>query len=116
MTTKNLLTASLLTASLLVTGTVFANTEWNSGNKTIYTDAYTSEAAAYEAGFDIIDDLSQSSRNELKSFLRIRGRGVRDIEIDQTKVQIEAFATDRNLLQYRALVSIDYKYEAREDD
>jgi hypothetical protein len=41
---------------------------------------------------------------------------VRDIAIDDTQVSVEEFAVTRGEIQYRAVVDVDYHFDAKERD
>jgi archaellum component FlaF (FlaF/FlaG flagellin family) len=105
--------STTIAAALLISSATFAGT----GSVVLYTDYYDSASAAYEAGFDVVDNLSQASQGQLKQTLKTYNDGViRNISIDETKVKVEEVAVARDDFQYRALVDIDYEYDGGSDD
>lgn len=102
-----------IAATLLISSATFAGV----GSATLYTDSYSSASAAYEAGFDIIDNLSQASQGELKQALKTYNEGVvHNIEIDETKVKVEEVAVARDVFEYRAMIDVDYEFDGGNND
>ncbi|TCS40200.1 DUF3316 domain-containing protein [Reinekea marinisedimentorum] len=107
--------SSAIAAAVLISSASFAGS--NSGSTTLYTGTYDSASAAYEAGFDVIDDLAQASQGELKSTLKTYNEGVvRNLSIDDTKVKVEEVAVARNVYQYRAMIDVDFEFDGGSDD
>ncbi|TXR51921.1 DUF3316 domain-containing protein [Reinekea thalattae] len=116
MNTKTLLTAATLSASLLFSTAAFANFEAATDSEVIYTDAFSSESAAYNAGFAVIDQLSDASQSELRTELHAYGADIRDLNVENTTVHVQKFATAPDNIQYRAVIDVDYSFQERQDN
>ncbi|TCS40467.1 DUF3316 domain-containing protein [Reinekea marinisedimentorum] len=110
----NLLTTAMTTVVLISAASIAsANTEYTS--KSFYSDSYTTEAEAYNAGFDVVDNVTQASKGELNKMLDTYGFS-RDLTVDDAKVTLEEFAVERGQIEYRAKVSVNYHYEVDNND
>jgi len=108
---KKITTVSAIAATLLISSSAFAASQVVHSDKTFSTDAFTSKAAAYDAGFDYIDGLKELPVNELRHALTVfRNSPAQDLTIDKSKVTIEEFAQTRDQVAYRAVVDVDYHY------
>lgn len=116
MNTKTLLSAATLATSLLIGSAAFANFESATDKEVIYTEAFSSESAAYKAGFAVIDQLSDASQSELRNELHAYGADIRDLAVNNTTVHIEEFATAPDNIQYRAVVDVDYSFQERQSN
>lgn len=106
-----------LAAGLLVTSTTFASIHTTHSQTSVESAPYQTKEEALEAGFDITDSLQRLSVSQLRSELPIQTySNVRDITIDDTQVSVEEFAVVRGDIQYRAVVDVDYHFEAKERD
>jgi helix-turn-helix protein len=57
------------------------------------------------------------SEHELRSELPVAVySGVKNISVDDIKVVVEEFAVNRGEILYRAVVDVDYHFDARETD
>ncbi|MDV7106361.1 DUF3316 domain-containing protein [Vibrio sp. TH_r3] len=108
---------TVLAATALLSTTAFA------GNHTVYseanlqTDGFNSKAAAYQAGFDYSDALHTASGSELRFKLAPIGENVvSNITLDDTAVTIEEFSEARGEISYRAIVNVDYHFDARDSN
>lgn len=106
-----------LAATLLISTSVFANTQTVHSDKNFSTDSFTDKAAAYQAGFDYIDNLNGLSGSELKhKLLVISQTPVKGIKIDDSEVSIEEFAQNRGEIAYRAIINVDYHYSTYDNN
>ncbi len=96
-----------LTATLAVSTATFAATV--GGDRDVFTEGYGSEAQAYDAGFDLLEEYKEMSSLELQSTLGINAPG---IELKGGTVVVEEFAQNRGEIQYRAIVDLDYVYQS----
>ncbi len=106
----------IIAAGLLLTSSSFAYTI--NDQATVDTGTYATESAAYAAGFDFIDSLKTMNRSELGKTLSLPADNtVRQIKVDSSRVELEAFATHPEQIQYRAIVNLDYHFNQplRED-
>lgn len=106
-----------VTAGLLISTSVFASNVTLNNDTTVTTAGYATKAEALDAAFNITENLSAMSQNELRFQLPVTSyANVKDITIDQTNVTVEEFAQVRGEIQYRAVVDIDYHFNAKEMD
>ncbi len=104
-----------LTAGLLLTTSAFASTFTVSQNSTIKTDSFQTKAEAYNAGFDLTDALKQMENSQLRKELSLWAyNSVNDITIDDSQVVIQETATERGNIEYRAIINLDYHFNAHE--
>ncbi|WP_299669238.1 DUF3316 domain-containing protein, partial [uncultured Psychromonas sp.] len=108
---KKFTTLTAVAATLLVSSSAFAASQVVHSDKMFTTDAFTSKAAAYDAGFDYIDDLKKLPANELRHELTVISNSpAQDLAIDKSKVTIQEFAQTRDQVAYRAVVDVDYHF------
>ncbi|MDB1124949.1 DUF3316 domain-containing protein [Vibrio algarum] len=104
-----------VTAGLLVASSAFASVHTTYNETSVTTSTYLTKAEAYDAGFDIAESLQSMTqsqlRSELPSFTQSR---VRNIALEGTEVKVEEIAANRGDIQYRAVVDIDYRFDAKE--
>ena len=111
---KNL---TLLTTILLCSSTAFAGTTNIHKETILQSETVSSAEQAYEAGYVIIDKVNAMSSNELRYTLpTFTDSMVTNLKVDDIKVRIEAFSKERNNIKYRALVEVDYQYNAKDTD
>lgn len=104
-------------AATLLTSSVIAGTHTVYDHNNLHTGSFASKSEAYEAGFDIAEQVSGMSQSQLRSKLRFTdGNLVRNIKVDNTKVTVEEFAESRGKISYRATVNVAYTYKARESN
>ena len=112
---KKLMAITLST--LLLSTSVFASTVNIDKTTNFKTKTYQTKASAYEAGFDLVDDLSQMNANQLRQKLpTFTDQFVRKLGIDSTKVTVTEFAINRDQINYSAVVNVNYHYNAEEND
>lgn len=112
---KKLLT--ITAASLLLSSAAFASDVIMDNTAHFTTDSYQTKTEAFNAGFDITDNLTSITQTELlKKLPHFGDELVHDIAIDDTNVTIEEYATSRDHISFRAIVNVDYHYSAYQDD
>lgn len=103
-----------LVAGLLITGSVFANTITSYGDKKLVSADYSTKSAALNAGYDIAENLITIDQDALHKKLVLKGESsVRNIMVDKTEVRTEEFSLSRDDIQYRAIVKVNYHFDAR---
>ena len=104
-------------STLLLSTSVFASTVNIDKTTNFETKTYQTKASAYEAGFELVDNLSQMNANQLRQKLpTFTDQFVRKVGIDNTKVTVTEFAINRDQINYSAVVKVDYHYDAEEND
>ncbi|WP_375749119.1 DUF3316 domain-containing protein [Vibrio sp. HN007] len=104
-------------AAALLTSSVFAGTHTAHSSTHFSTDSFASKAEAYDAGFGLVDQISDMNESQLRNKLTfVGGSGVRNIKVGDTEVTIEEFAETRGQIAYRAIVNVDYSYTAHESN
>lgn len=112
---KSLLIVTATT--LLLSSAAFASTVNEKSNTNFATASYHTKAEAFDAGFDIIDNLKTMTNSELRNKFSLYGEDlVSNITINGTKVTVTEFATSPGNINYQALVNVDYNYTANESD
>ena len=109
---KNVIT---IAAGLLLTTSAFASTVTYDNNTELFAGTYETKAQAFDAGFDLTDSLETLSASQLGNKLSVWAYdSVSNIAIDDTKVVVEEIASARDGVQYRAIVDVDYHFNAQE--
>lgn len=98
---------ALVATSLVLSTSVFASAT-STGNTEIRTDGYSTKAQAYEAGFDVAEDLKTASPAELT--FKLPQHDVSNPSINSVEVSLEEFSAARGDISYRAVVDVDYTY------
>ncbi|MBW3698200.1 DUF3316 domain-containing protein [Vibrio sp. T187] len=108
--------ALILTSALVLSSTAFAATQTQTTATTLKSDGYATQAEAFEAGFDMMDQLNEKSSYELSKSLPVMSQfsGVKNVTIEGMEVTVEKFAIDRDTIQYRAILDVDYEYKYNE--
>ncbi len=102
-------------AGLLLTTSAFASTMTVSENATLETGLYNTKAEAYNAGFDLSDSVKAMSQTQLRKEFPVDSyTSVKNINVDDSEVTVEEIATNRGKVQYRAIVDLDYRFDAKE--
>ncbi|MFM2587055.1 DUF3316 domain-containing protein [Vibrio sp. TBV020] len=106
----------VLLASMIMSASVFASTNTETSNTSFITDAYSTKQQAYDAAFDLMDEMKAMSNAELKTALPISENNIvyPSLKIDEMTVQVEEFANNQGDIQYKAVLDIDYQYKYRE--
>ena len=106
-----------IAAGILLTGSAFASTVTMHRDAQIETADYATKAEAINAGFDIVDNLSTLTKNELRKELPAFTTGqTRNLTVKNTEVQTKEFALDRDNTQYRAIVKVNYSFDTQDND
>ena len=106
-----------LAAGIMLTSSAFANTVTLNKNTSFSTETYATKAEAVNAGFDIVDNLTTLSSNELRKELNVYSNGTaRHVTLGNTKVKTQEFALNRDETQYRAIVKVNYSFDTQRDD
>ncbi len=102
-------------AGLLLSTSAFASNVTLHNDTTVTTSSFATKAEAMDAGLNVAQNLSDMSQNELRIQLPVDAyQNVNDIAIDNTEVKIEEFAVTRGEVKYRAVVDVDYHFNAKE--
>ncbi len=105
-----------VTAGLLLSTSVFASTETLQGNTSISASGYESQAEAIDAGRALAQNLESMSQNELRFELPVSSyQNVKNISVDNTEIQVQEFAQVRGEMKYRAVVDVNYSFDAQAD-
>jgi hypothetical protein len=106
-----------IAAGLLIAGSAFANTVTLHRDTKISSADYATKAEALNAGYDIAENLTSVNQNDLRKEFHLFGdSSVRNITVDQTEIQAEEFSLSRDEIQYRAVVNVNYHFEAKDND
>jgi len=106
-----------IAAGLLITGSAFANTITLQRDTNIETAGYATKTEALNAGFNIADNLSALNKNQLRKALPVFSTNLtRNLEINNTEVQTQEVALNRNETQYFATVKVNYSFDAQDND
>lgn len=104
-------------AGLLLTTSAFASNVTLHQDAKLFSADFDSKAEALNAGYDLSEDVASLSQSELRRALPlVTANQVSDIVVDQTEVKIEEFARVRGEVKYRAIVDVDYHFNAVEND
>jgi hypothetical protein len=106
----------VILASLLMSASVLASTNTETSNTSFTTDAYATKQQAYDAAFDLMDEMKAMNNAELKTALPIHESNVvyPSVKIEEMTVHVEEFANNKGNIQYKAVLDVDYQYKYRE--
>jgi hypothetical protein len=106
----------ILLASLVMSASVFASTNTMTSHTSVYTDAYTSKQQAYDAAFNLMDEMKAMNSAELKTALPIYENNVitPSVKIEDMSVSIDEFARSPGNIEYKAVLDVGYQYKFRE--
>ncbi len=100
---------------LLLSSSAFASNITLHHDTQVSTASYATEAEAIEAGHNLADNYNVMSQNELRFQLPVNSyQNVSNISVDNTKIQVEEFAVVRGEVKYRAIVDVDYHFDAKD--
>jgi len=103
-------------AGLLLTTSAFASSMTVQNHATFKTDSYSSKTEAYNAGFELADSVKEMDQGQLKFQLPVQSYTlVKNISVDNSQVAVEEFSTTAGETQYRAIVDLGYKFDAKDD-
>ncbi|MFC1233398.1 DUF3316 domain-containing protein [Vibrio sp. F74] len=112
---KTLLTIAM--TGLVLSTSVFAGTSLLKSETEFRSEGYATQDQAYEAGFDIADELKAASNSQLKFQLPTTLNGqIQKVAIEEVEVSLEEFSAQRGEVQYRAIVDVDYSYTVKESN
>ncbi|MDB1125520.1 DUF3316 domain-containing protein [Vibrio algarum] len=104
-------------ASIALSTSVFAGTNLVKSETEFRTEGYATQAQAYEAGFDIADEMKLASNGQLKFQLPTTSKGnVQKVSIEGVEVSLEEFSAQRGEVKYRAIVDVDYSYTVKQSN
>lgn len=106
----------ILATALTLSSTAFAATVTSHADTKIKTQGYETQQQAFDAGFKIMDELNSMSAPELNNTLRVMEGQLltSSTEVKKVEVTTQAFASNSNKIEYRAIVDVDYQYKHRE--
>lgn len=82
-----------LTAGLLIASSAFASVQTTYSDTKLFSDTYSTQEEAFNAGFDISDSLDAMSEHQLRGKLPTTASNtVRNIAVDNTEIQVEAYS------------------------
>lgn len=103
--------AIVLVAGLVASSMSVADVATLSEDMYLYSPYFETKAEAYQAGFDIQNNLASMNDRELKDNLSTQSVVVRSIKVDSTKVEVQELADASNNIMYRAVLDVDYSYD-----
>ncbi|MGD8115306.1 DUF3316 domain-containing protein [Vibrio sp. TRT 29B02] len=106
----------ILLASIVMSASVFASTNTVTSNTSVTTDAYASKQQAYDAAFNLVDEMKSMNSAELKIALPITESNVitPSVKLSDMTVSVDEFARSPGNIEYKAVLDIDYQYQYRE--
>ncbi|MFA0088524.1 hypothetical protein BCU70_16920 [Vibrio sp. 10N.286.49.C2] len=106
---------TLITASLLLSSAAMATTTSLVGDIDLHSDGFSSKQQAYDAGFQIVEDLKAMPSTDLVYKLRVHeGDLLRNsVKVDDAQITVQEFAENRGEIKYRAVVDVEYSYKER---
>lgn len=106
----------ILLASLVMSASVFASTNTVSSHTTMSTDAYSSKQQAYDAAFDLMDEMKAMDSAELKTKLPISQNNIvyPSLQVKDVSVEVKELAKGRGDIEYKAVLDVNYQYQYRE--
>ena len=106
-----------IAAALLFTSAAFANNVTIHKNTKLVSTLYDTKTEAFNAGFDIADNLENVSQKELRNkFAIISQNRATNINISDKIVKTQELAKNRGDIKYRAIVKVNYNFETRDED
>ncbi|MGY0614971.1 DUF3316 domain-containing protein [Vibrio sp. FJH11] len=103
----------VLTAGILMASSVFASNTTVTEKTNMEVGTYQSREQALNAGFDLSDSLKSMSGTQLRNKLGLFSySNVSNINIDDSQVVINEVAYARDNIQYRAVLNVDYHFNA----
>lgn len=102
---------------LLLSSSVLASDVTLHQGTEVSTASYNTRQEAINAGHDMAENLDAMTQNELRFQLPVNSyQNVKNISIDNSKVQVEEFAQVRGEVKYRAVVNVNYHFDAKESN
>ncbi|WP_038176759.1 DUF3316 domain-containing protein [Vibrio pacinii] len=106
----------ILFATLVISASVFAANQTVISHSTLTTDAYATKQQAYDAAFDLMDEMKAMDSAKLKIVLPIHENNVisPSVKVNDMLVQVEEYAKAPGQFEYKAKLGVDYQYTYRE--
>jgi len=106
----------ILATGLLLTTSAFASTLTVNRDATFTTDTYSTKAEAYNAGFDLVDSVKTMDQSQLRQEFPVATYSqVKNVSVDDSQVSVQEIATNRNNIEYRAVVDMGYHFTTHDD-
>lgn len=105
----------IMVASIaLMSGSVFAGSDI--GNTKLETESFQSKQQAYEAGYQLVDELNEMTNGALAHQLKLNGHSenIQEIELKNTEISVQEYAEKQGVIKYRASVNVNYEYDAKD--
>lgn len=97
---------TIVATSLMFCSSAFADE--TVGNKLLVSDGHSSKTQAYDTGFEMVNELKSLPQGELDNkLLSIDGS---EASIYSLEVTVEEYAAKRGVIEYRAVVDVQYNY------
>ncbi|MCW8346266.1 DUF3316 domain-containing protein [Vibrio sp. ZSDZ65] len=98
----------------LMSGSVFAGSDI--GNSKLETEAFSSKQKAYEAGYQLVDELNEMSSGALAHQFKLNAHSdnIQDVELKNTEILVQEFSEKQGTIKYRAQVNVSYQYDAKD--
>ncbi len=108
----------IFATALVASATVFAGTYTSISNTSLKTEAFATQEQAYNAGFDLVDQLRQMKPNELAKKLPVFEPSLKSqsVKLKDLEVHVEPFSKVRGQVEYRAIIDVNYQYQYSEND
>lgn len=106
----------VLASTLVLSTTAFAATKTAILETTLKSDSYATEAEAYDAGTNLMDELSAKTSFELSRELpQFRQTTKYDtFKIDDANMEVKKITNISGDITYQAAVQVDYRYVYRD--
>lgn len=107
----------ILLASIVMSASVFASTNTMTSTTSLTTEAYPNKQLAYDAAFNLMDEMNSMTSAELKIALPITENNVitPSVKLSDMKVSVHEFARTPGNIEYTAVLDVDYQYQYREN-
>ncbi|MGF1750898.1 MULTISPECIES: DUF3316 domain-containing protein [Vibrio] len=106
---------ALITASLVLSSTAMATTTSLVGDVDLHSEGFSTKQQAYDAGFQMVNDLKAMPSTDLVYKLRVHeGDLLRNsVQVDDAQVTVQEYAENRGEIKYRAIIDVEYSYKER---
>ncbi len=104
----------IMAAGLLLTTSAFASTVTLNNQAKVDAGTYATESDAYAAGFELADSLKTMNNSDLRKTLSVWDGN--NVGVNDSNVVVKAFASQPDQIQYRAIVNVDYQFDAHENN
>ncbi|AQM21083.1 MULTISPECIES: DUF3316 domain-containing protein [Vibrio] len=108
----------IFAAVFAMSATAFAGVYTSITETSLKTGAFTTQEQAYNAGFDLVDQLKQMQPDELAKKLPIFEPSLKSqsVKLKDLEVHVEPFSKVRDQVEYRAVIDVSYQYQYSEND